>query len=61
MYRARLGKKLPFLLIGGYAVLVHGFVRTTGDVDFLIRKSEAKQIETDGATTHRFIATSFSR
>jgi len=32
---------LPFLLIGGYAVLAHGFVRTTGDVDFLIRKSQA--------------------
>ena len=35
------GKNLPFLLIGGYAVLAHGFVRTTGDIDFLIRKSQA--------------------
>jgi predicted nucleotidyltransferase len=34
-------KNLPFLLIGGYAVLAHGFVRTTGDMDFLIRKSQA--------------------
>jgi predicted nucleotidyltransferase len=34
-------KKLPFLLIGGYAVLAHGFVRTTGDIDFLVRKSQA--------------------
>jgi len=34
-------KNLPFLLIGGYAVLAHGFVRTTGDIDFLIRKSQA--------------------
>ena len=32
---------LPFLLIGGYAVLAHGFVRTTGDIDFLVRKSQA--------------------
>jgi predicted nucleotidyltransferase len=34
-------RDLPFLLIGGYAVLAHGFVRTTGDIDFLIRKSQA--------------------
>jgi predicted nucleotidyltransferase len=33
-------RKLPFLLIGGYAVLVHGFVRTTGDLDFLVQKSQ---------------------
>lgn len=31
---------LPFLLIGGYAVLAHGYARTTADVDFLIRKSQ---------------------
>jgi predicted nucleotidyltransferase len=31
---------LSFLLIGGYAVLAHGFVRTTGDIDFLVRKSQ---------------------
>lgn len=34
---------LPFLLNGGYAVLAHGFVRTTGDVDFLARKSQAAE------------------
>jgi hypothetical protein len=34
-------KDLPFLLIGGYAVLAHGFVRTTGDIDLLVRKSQA--------------------
>jgi hypothetical protein len=32
---------LPCLLIGGYAVLAHGFVRTTGDIDFLVQKSQA--------------------
>ncbi|HEY4416468.1 MAG TPA: nucleotidyl transferase AbiEii/AbiGii toxin family protein [Verrucomicrobiae bacterium] len=32
---------LPFLLIGGYAVMAHGFVRTTGDIDFLVRKSQS--------------------
>jgi hypothetical protein len=34
-------KNLPLLLIGGYAVLAHGFARTTGDIDFLVRKSQA--------------------
>jgi Nucleotidyl transferase AbiEii toxin, Type IV TA system len=34
---------LPFLLIGGYAVLAHGFMRTTGDIDFLVRKSQAAE------------------
>lgn len=34
-------QNLQFLLIGGYAVLAHGFVRATGDIDFLVRKSEA--------------------
>ena len=34
-------ENLPCLLIGGYAVLAHGFVRTTGDIDFLVRKSQS--------------------
>ena len=34
-------RKMPFLLIGGYAVMAHGFVRTTGDVDLLVKKSQA--------------------
>jgi predicted nucleotidyltransferase len=33
-------QKLPFLLIGGYAVMAHGFARSTYDLDFLIRKSQ---------------------
>ncbi|HEY5346191.1 MAG TPA: nucleotidyl transferase AbiEii/AbiGii toxin family protein [Verrucomicrobiae bacterium] len=36
-------RNLPFLLIGGYAVLAHGFVRTTGDIDFLVQKSQAAE------------------
>jgi len=36
-------ENLPFLLIGGYAVLAHGFVRTTGDIDFLVRKSQTAE------------------
>jgi len=33
-------QKLPFLLIGGYAVMAHGFARSTYDLDFLIRKNQ---------------------
>jgi hypothetical protein len=31
---------LRFLIIGGYAVGAHGFVRATFDVDFLVRRAE---------------------
>jgi len=41
--RAAAEEHLPFLLIGGYAVLAHGFVRTTGDIDLLVRKSQATE------------------
>ena len=34
---------LGFLLIGGYAVGVHGYTRPTFDVDFLARRSELAQ------------------
>jgi hypothetical protein len=33
--------KLEFLLIGGLAVIEHGFTRTTNDIDLLIRKQNA--------------------
>ena len=36
-------ENLQFLLIGGYAVLAHGFVRTTGDIDILVRKSQSAE------------------
>ena len=39
--------KIPFLLIGGYAVNAYGYSRTTQDVDFMIVSSDfdkAKQI-----------------
>ena len=29
--------ELPFLIIGGYAVMAHGFVRSTEDLDLLVR------------------------
>ena len=31
--------KIPFLLIGGYAVNAYGYSRTTRDVDFMIVSS----------------------
>jgi hypothetical protein len=32
--------KLPFFVIGGYAVIAHGYQRHTSDLDVLIRRSE---------------------
>ncbi len=31
---------IEYLLIGGYAVALHGYIRTTVDIDFWIRKSK---------------------
>jgi predicted nucleotidyltransferase len=37
MVFALLDHQVDFLLIGGYAVIYHGYVRTTGDMDIWIR------------------------
>ena len=34
---------LPLLVIGGYAVMAHGFVRATDDLDLLVRSSQRDQ------------------
>lgn len=34
---------LPFLVIGGYAVMAHGFVRATDDLDLLVQGSRRDQ------------------
>jgi hypothetical protein len=34
---------LPLLLIGGYAVMAHGFVRATDDLDLLVQGSRREQ------------------
>jgi hypothetical protein len=34
---------LPFLVIGGYAVMAHGFVRGTDDLDLLVQSSRRSQ------------------
>ena len=36
---------LPFLVIGGYAVVAHGFVRTTVDIDLLICQEDREEWE----------------
>jgi hypothetical protein len=38
--RALLQEGVRFLLIGGFAVILHGFVRSTKDVDLLVDTSE---------------------
>lgn len=35
------GNGVDYLVIGGYAVAVHGYVRTTGDLDIWVRMSPA--------------------
>lgn len=35
-------EKVEFLVVGGYAMAFHGFVRATGDIDLWIRCSEKK-------------------
>jgi hypothetical protein len=32
--------KVDFLLVGGYAVVLHGYVRSTGDMDLWIERTE---------------------
>lgn len=34
-------KKVDFVLVGGYALAVHGVIRATGDIDFLYRRTRA--------------------
>ena len=33
--------KVDYVLVGGYALAVHGIVRATGDIDFLYRRTES--------------------
>ena len=48
---------LPFLIIGGYAVMAHGFIRATDDLDLLVQASRRNQwrglMEGLGMTMHR--------
>ncbi len=48
---------LPFLVIGGYAVMAHGFVRATDDLDLLAQAGQRKKwqqlLEGMGMTVYR--------
>ncbi len=33
-------QEIEYVVLGGYAVIAHGYVRTTSDIDFLINTSE---------------------
>lgn len=35
---------IPFLVIGGYAVLAHGYVRTTEDLDIIVQRERRAQL-----------------
>ncbi len=37
--------KVDFLLIGGYAVVFHGFTRTTSDIDFWFKPSDENYLK----------------
>ena len=47
--RCLLDRRVEFLLIGGYAVSVHGFDRYTGDIDVWIERSEENAARTVAA------------
>ena len=48
---------LPFLVIGGYAVMAHGFVRATDDLDLLVQRTRRdhwrRLLEGLGMTVYR--------
>jgi predicted nucleotidyltransferase len=52
---------LPFLIIGGYAVMAHGFVRATEDLDLLAQRSKRQHwrelFEEMGFSVHNDAAT----
>jgi hypothetical protein len=33
--------KVEYILVGGYSVIIHGYARTTGDMDIWVNKTEA--------------------
>ncbi len=38
--RALNNNDVDYILVGGMAVILHGYVRTTGDMDIWVRKSK---------------------
>lgn len=46
-------RKIPYVLIGGLALGIHGIIRTTQDIDFIIPLSDVQKIE-DFLLTHGY-------
>jgi hypothetical protein len=46
-------RHVDFVLVGGYAMGVHGVIRATGDIDFLYRRT-AKNVQALCAAMHDF-------
>jgi hypothetical protein len=44
MLTSLLENKVEFLTIGGYAVILHGYIRTTGDLDIWINPSPENKL-----------------
>ncbi|WP_229213816.1 hypothetical protein [Dyadobacter psychrotolerans] len=36
---------VEYILVGGYSVILHGYSRTTGDMDIWVKKNEGKLFE----------------
>ncbi|HZG01028.1 MAG TPA: nucleotidyltransferase [Chitinophagales bacterium] len=43
LLKAMLNNNVDFIVIGGYAVIFHGYDRTTGDIDFWIKPDNANK------------------
>ena len=43
-----LKSKIDFILIGGYAVIYHGYGSTTGDMDVWLKPDNENRISTNG-------------
>lgn len=41
--------QVEYILIGGYSVILHGYSRTTGDLDIWVRKSEENYLKITAA------------
>jgi len=45
MLYAMLDNNVDFILVGGYAVIYHGYVRTTGDMDIWLRPDNTNKLK----------------
>lgn len=45
MLMALVDQNVDFILVGGYAVIYHGYIRTTGDMDVWVRPTHENKIK----------------